>query len=86
MGDVAAQDFLFHPAQRGPHRADLRHNVDSIALVLDHAGEAAHLAFDAAEPLERCRLAVLLVVFAHAVYIPPRGIEGKSRPLPPTAN
>ena len=53
MGDVAAQDFLFHPAQRRPHRADLRHDVDAIALVLDHAGEATHLAFDAAEPLER---------------------------------
>ena len=42
-------NFLFHPAQRGAHRGDLRHDVDAIALVLDHAGEPAHLAFDAVE-------------------------------------
>src|SRR5664279_1478472 len=52
-------------------------------LARDHAGEAAHLAFDAAEPFERCRLAVLLVVLAHAVYIPPGGIEDKSPRIPP---
>ncbi len=75
MGDVVAQDFLLDPAQRGAHRADLRHDVDAVALVLDHAGEPAHLALDAVEPLERRRLAVL----AHAVYIPPRGIDDKSR-------
>jgi L-alanine-DL-glutamate epimerase-like enolase superfamily enzyme len=77
MRDVAAQDFLFHPAQCGAHRGDLRHDVDAIALVRDHAGQAAHLALDAAESFERFRLAVLLVVLAHAVYIPPGGIEGK---------
>ena len=51
MGDVVAQDFLLDPAQRRAHRGDLRHDVDAIALVLDHAGEAAHLALDAVEPL-----------------------------------
>ena len=70
MRDVIAQDFLLDPAQRSAHGADLRHDVDAIAVVLDHAGEAPHLAFDAVEPLERRRLAVL----CHDVYIPPGGI------------
>ena len=70
MRHVIAQDLFLGPPQRGAHRADLRHDVDAVALVLDHAGEAPHLAFDAVEPFERCRLAVL----CHAVYIPPGGI------------
>jgi 5-methyltetrahydropteroyltriglutamate--homocysteine methyltransferase len=70
MRHMIAQDFLFGTPQRRADRADLRHDIDAVALVLDHAGEAPHLAFDAVEPLQRCRLAV----FCHAVYIPPGGI------------
>ena len=80
MRDVVAQDFLLDAAQRGAHRADLRDDVDAVALVLDHAGEAAHLALDAFEPSERWCLAVL----GHAAYIPPGGIEDKSRRIPPS--
>ena len=49
MGDMIAQDLFLDPAQRSAHRADLGDDVDAVALVLDHAGEAAHLALDAAE-------------------------------------
>ena len=49
------------------HGADLRDDVDAVAVLFDHAREAAHLAFDAAQPFEVGALAVLL----HAVYIPP---------------
>ena len=70
MRDVIAQNFFFHPAQCRADRADLRHNIDAVALVLDHAGQSTHLTFDPAQPLESCRLAVL----CHEVYVPPRGI------------
>ncbi len=70
MRDMVAQDFLFGTPQRRAHCADLRHDIDAVALILDHPSEAPHLAFDAVEPLQRCRLAVL----CHAVYIPPGGI------------
>jgi P-type Cu+ transporter len=74
MRDVIAQDFLFHAAQRGADRADLRDDVDAVALVLNHASKAAHLPFDAIQSLERSRLAVL----RHGHYIPPRGIWRKA--------
>ena len=44
---------------------DLRDDVDAVAVVLDHAGEPAHLAFDAVQPFERRRLAVLAMA---AIY------------------
>ncbi len=50
MRHMVAQDFLLDAAQRRAHRGDLRDDVDAIAVVLDHAGEPAHLALDAVEP------------------------------------
>ena len=56
MGDAVAQviaeRFLLDLVEGGPHRSDLRDHVDTVAVFLDHAGDAAHLAFDAAEPRE----------------------------------
>src|SRR5947207_3532357 len=37
----------------GTHGVDLSHNVNAVALVLDHARDATHLALDAREPLEQ---------------------------------
>src|SRR5262249_37743226 len=51
MGDVVAQDFLLHAPKRGAHRRNLRHDVDAIAVLVDHAGDAAHLALDPAQAL-----------------------------------
>src|SRR5262249_60657771 len=73
---VVAQDLVLEPAQGGAHGGDLRHHVDAIAVVLDHAGEAAHLALDPAEPLEAGGLGVVL----HAGYIPLPGIGVNPRP------
>ena len=52
-------DVMFHmvlenlildlPDGRGD-RADLGQDVDAVALVLDHAGDAANLAFDTVQP------------------------------------
>ena len=46
--DVVLEDLLLGAAQSRPHRRDLGDDVDAVAVVLDHAGEPAHLALDAA--------------------------------------
>src|SRR5690242_8937637 len=74
MRNVIAQHFLLDPAQRGAHRRNLGHDVDAIAIVIDHLRQAADLTLDAAEPLLHGSLDVL----AHALYIPPRGMHFKS--------
>src|SRR5262245_18454159 len=70
MRDVIAQDFLFQPPKRGAHRRDLGHDVDAVAILLDHARNAAHLALDPAQSLRAGRLDVV----THARYIPLHGI------------
>src|SRR5688572_25278078 len=45
MGDVLAQNLFLDPAQRRAHGRDLRDDVDAVAVLVHHAGEAAHLAF-----------------------------------------
>ena len=62
--------FRLDSAQRGAHRSDLRHDINAIALVLDHAGKPPHLALDAVEPLQRFTLAI----FRHDDYIYPQGV------------
>lgn len=51
MGNMVLQDFFFRPSKCCAHRSDLRDDVDAIAIVFNHAGEAADLTFDPAEPL-----------------------------------
>ena len=60
MGDMVAKDFLLGAAQRRPHRGYLRHDIDAVAVVLDHAGEATHLPLDAAQALQHRCLCVRL--------------------------
>jgi hypothetical protein len=52
MGYVIAQDFLLGSAQRRPDRRDLGHDVDAVAVFLDHTPEAPHLALDPTEPFQ----------------------------------
>ena len=73
MRDMVTQDLFLGAAQCGADRGNLRHDVDAIALLLDHAGEAAHLAFDTIKAFERRQLAVL----CHGRYVPPGGMRGK---------
>jgi hypothetical protein len=73
VGDVIGEDLVFGAAQRGAHRRELGDDIDAIAIVLDHAREPAHLAFDPFEPLEHRRLGIGL----HARYIPLRGTRFK---------
>ena len=73
MRRVIAENFLLGAAQRRAHRRELRHDVDAIAVVLDHAREPAHLAFDPPQPFQHRRLGIR----SHAVYIPVRGTRYK---------
>ena len=53
MGHVIAEDFLFDATQRRANRGNLRDDIDAIAVLVDHAGETADLAFYSAETFER---------------------------------
>jgi len=52
MADVVMHEFLFDAPQRRPNRADLRDDIDAVAILFDHTRKAAHLTFDAVEPLQ----------------------------------
>jgi hypothetical protein len=75
MRHVIPQDLLLDAAKRRPHGRDLGDDVDAVAVLVDHLGEAADLALDPAETL----LTGCLDVFSHAAYIPPQGIGFKGR-------
>lgn len=49
MRNVIVQHFFFNTPQGRSHGRNLCHDVDAIAIFLDHASEAAYLAFDAVE-------------------------------------
>lgn len=67
MRDVILQHFFLNPAQRRAHGGDLRDDIDTVAIFIDHAREPAHLAFDPVETFLAGRLDVL----SHVAYIPP---------------
>jgi hypothetical protein len=46
---MVLEDFVFDAPQRRPHRLYLRQDIDAVPVVLDHARNAAHLAFDTAQ-------------------------------------
>src|SRR6185295_10669178 len=71
MRDMVAQHLFLDLAQGGAHRADLRHDVDAVAITLDHARKAAHLAFDPFQPPERCSLGFC----SHGLKYTPRGYK-----------
>ena len=52
MLQVVAQGLLLDLVEGRAHGTDLGQHVDAVALFLDHARHAAHLAFDAAQARE----------------------------------
>jgi len=46
------QYLAFDLDQSGFHRLHLVQNVNAIAVVIDHLGDAAHLPFDPAQPVD----------------------------------
>jgi hypothetical protein len=73
MRHVILQNLFFDAPQRGPHRRDLGDDVDAVAVLLNHFGQAADLALDPAEAF----LTGCLDVFSHAAYIPLQGMGYK---------
>lgn len=47
--NVIAQYFILCPPQRGLHRCDLRHDINTIAIFFHHPRDASDLAFDTAQ-------------------------------------
>ena len=72
--DMIAQNLFLDTPQRRSGGGDLRDDVDAIAVVLDHAGDAGDLALDAVQALGAGDLDRL----SHDRYIPPMGIFGKT--------
>ena len=66
---VIAERLLLDLVEGRAHGADLGQHVDAVAILLDHAGDAAHLALDAAEPGELGFLQSLI----HALNYTPVG-------------
>jgi Cu+-exporting ATPase len=73
MGDVISQHFFLDAPERGAHRGNLRDDVDAVAVLIDHPGQAADLPLDPVEAL----LARCLDVFSHDLYIPLQGMGYK---------
>jgi len=73
MRHMVFQHFFFDPSECGPDRRDLRDDIDAIAVLIDHFGQAADLTLDAVEAF----LAGCLDVFSHEVYIPLLGMGYK---------
>jgi len=80
---VIGKYLFLGAAQRGAHRRQLRDDIDAIAVLLDHAGQAAHLAFDPRQAPEHRTLGNV----SHRPYIPLPGTRFKGsmmhRPLAP---
>lgn len=51
VANMIAQDFFFKATQRGPDSGDLRHDVDAVAILFDHAGKPADLPLDLRQAL-----------------------------------
>src|SRR5688572_16639271 len=50
--DVLLEQAEAHGLEGAGHRAHLGEDVDAVGVVVDHPRDAAHLALDAAQPLE----------------------------------
>jgi len=76
MRHMVFQDFFLDAAERGANRGDLRDDVNAVAVLINHLGEATNLPLDSAEAL----FTGCLDVFSHGTYIPLPGM-GRNRPL-----
>ena len=52
MTHMISQYFLFNPAQRCPHRRNLRHDINAISVVIDHFCNTAYLPLNPAQPFK----------------------------------
>src|SRR4051794_20636518 len=88
IDDAVARVVVEQPqrdlVERGLDRGDLGQHIDAVAVLVDHALDAADLTLDAAQALEELVLgggvAARLGAGGHAVSIPPRGVENRATP------
>src|SRR6202022_2016392 len=73
MRHVISEHLFLDAPERGTHGRDLRDDIDAIAVLVDHFGQAADLALDPAQAF----LTGCLDVFSHAAYIPLLGMGCK---------
>lgn len=62
MRDMVAQNLFLHAAECRPDGRDLCDDIDTVAVFLDHTGEATHLTLDAVQAFETGSLYGLLHV------------------------
>jgi len=74
MRHVIPEHFFLEAPQRGAYGRYLRDDIDAVAVLVDHFGQAADLALDPAQAF----LTGCLDVFSHAAYIPLPGIGCKA--------
>ena len=67
MANMVAKDFLLNASKSCAHGIDLRDDVDTVTVFIDHSRQTSHLSFDTAEAFA----ATGLDVVSHATYIPP---------------
>jgi len=70
MRHVIPEHLFLDTPERGSNRRYLRDDIDAVAILVDHSGQAADLAFDPAQAF----LAGCLDVFSHPHYIPLQGM------------
>src|SRR5690606_23048324 len=84
LDDAAAEVVLDEPdahrLQRLGHRGDLREDVDAVDVLVDHAGDAAHLALDPAQAPGVLLLALAVAVHACSLLVGPE--RSTTIPLP----
>lgn len=73
MRHVIPEHFFLHTPKRGADRRDLRDDIDAVAILIHHLGQAADLALNPAQAF----LTGCLDVFAHGLYIPLQGMGYK---------
>ena len=69
MRHMVLEHLVLDAPQGRPGGMDLRKDVYAVALLLDHAGDAADLPLDPAQPLEAIRVDSMF----HALTYTPRG-------------
>src|SRR6516164_10333674 len=84
VAEVLVEQIQRHRTQGAVRRADLGEDVDAIFVFIDHAGDSANLALDAAQPLGVIVLLLRISVCSRHVHCkPPRDSGSGSLPHTP---
>ena len=86
MVHVAVEDLEGERVERGRDGADLREDVDAVAVFVDHPLDAAHLALDPVQALDQRLLVGVVAVgllllrgLAHVAFLSVRALRKRRR-------